>query len=208
MRGRQDRYHEPRPELKALEHEMGAVYAGDAKAFFPVWRFPDGSNPRSYEAGSTRSLGHLTRCRRTRPRTAGRPWRSARTARGAADRAPGERGLAGRERLIARGERDGGALRHRKPAAAAGPTGAALESAPGRTVAAVNTLLPSATAPARTFTPHRAHDTRHGVYGSHTRIRPYGRCRPRGSPGHTAAGHRTSARDLADGAGTGAEAVG
>ena len=109
---------------------MGAVYAGDAKAFFPVWRFPDGSNPRSYEAGSTRSLGHLTRCRRTRPRTAGRPSRSARTARGAADRAPGERGLAGRERLIARGERDGGALRHRKPAAAAGPTGAALESAP------------------------------------------------------------------------------
>ena len=101
------------------------------EGLFPVWRFPDGSHPRSYEAGSTRSLGHLTRCRRTRPRTAGRPWRSARTARGAADRAPGERGLAGRERLIARGERDGGALRHRKHAAAAGPTGAALESAPG-----------------------------------------------------------------------------
>ena len=49
----------------------------------------------------------------------------------------GERGLAGRERLIAqqRGERDGG----RAPpehAAVARPTGAALESAPGRAVAA------------------------------------------------------------------------
>ena len=38
--------------------------------------------------------------------------------------------------------------------------------------AAANTLLPSATAPARTFTPHRAHDTRHGVYCSLTASGP------------------------------------
>ena len=56
-----------------------------------------------------------------------------RPPRGAADRAPAERGLAGRERLIAqqRGDRDGGVLRRRNHTAAAGPTGAALESAPG-----------------------------------------------------------------------------
>ena len=49
--------------------------------------------------------------------------------------------------------------------------------------------------PARTSPPHREHDTRHGVYCSHTGIRPHGRCRhnPRRSHGHTAAGHRTSA---------------
>ena len=48
--------------------------------------------------------------------------------------------------------------------------------------AAVNTLLPSAHGTRSTFTPHREHDTRHGVYCSHTGIRPHGRCR------HTRAG--------------------
>ena len=50
--------------------------------------------------------------------------------------------------------------------------------------AAVNTLLPSAHGTRSTFTPHREHDTRHGVYCSHTGIRPHGRCR------HTRAGRR------------------
>ena len=50
--------------------------------------------------------------------------------------------------------------------------------------AAVNTLLPSAHGTRSTFTPHREHDTRHGVCCSHTGIRPHGRCR------HTRAGRR------------------
>ena len=47
--------------------------------------------------------------------------------------------------------------------------------------AAVNTLLPSAHGTRSTFTPHREHDTRHGVYCSHTGIRPHG------SPGRASA---------------------
>ena len=39
----QDCYDQPRGQLKLLEDEMGAAYDGDAKALFPVWRFPDGS---------------------------------------------------------------------------------------------------------------------------------------------------------------------
>ena len=67
---------------------------------------------------------------------------------------------------------------------ASGPS-PAPDTPPTLRTPAVNTLLPSAHGTRSTFTPHREHDTRHGVYCSHTGIRPHGRCR------HTRGGRRS-----------------